>query len=35
MSLLKVDNLCVGIGEEKIIENLSLEVEEGEVHAIM
>ena len=35
MSLLRIDNLCVGVGEEKIIEGLSLEINEGEVHAIM
>jgi Fe-S cluster assembly ATP-binding protein len=35
MSLLSIKNLCVSIGETQIIHNLSLEIKEGEVHAIM
>ena len=33
--LLSIKNLSVSIENEKILDNLSLEINEGEVHAIM
>jgi Fe-S cluster assembly ATP-binding protein len=35
MSLLKIENLHVKVGEKKVLNGLSLEVRAGEVHAIM
>ena len=35
MNLLKIDNLHASIGEEKILNGLSLEINAGETHAIM
>ena len=35
MSLLKIDNLHASIGEEKILNGFSLEINAGETHAIM
>ena len=35
MSLLKIEDLCASIGDEKILNGLSLEINAGETHAIM
>ena len=35
MNLLKIDNLHASIGEEKILNSFSLEINAGETHAIM
>ena len=35
MNLLKIDNLHASIGEEKILNGFSLEINAGETHAIM
>ena len=34
-SMLKIENLTAGVAQKEIIKNLSLEINEGEVHAIM
>src|SRR5688500_4808636 len=35
MSMLKIDNLHVSVGDKKVLNGLTLQVNPGEVHAIM
>ena len=35
MQKLKIDNLCVDVDGKIILDNFSLEIKEGEIHAIM